>query len=1008
MRKGIARPALGSTTTSGSSTGRSTSTRSSYSNSGSNSGSVTDSHSYSYSNDLLLRRSCGATSSTSSSSSNTISHAVVVVLSHHRWRRTGAVVFVVVVVLCGVLALNNAHRSSRFIRSTITITTETETATATSVLAAATTTTKEASHTIQEDNTNANANADANANSSSSNQYEYENYFEYHYQHQHKSSSSLPSSSSSSSFSKAPVPNLTRDECGEVCRKAWARLCRLVVDALEGSGDETGAERVIREWGRLLVLVKIPFLATHFKSLVDSSLLTDISAALSIASSNNNSNSDNDNDNSGEVMVELSWNKVAKHQVSPANFPRSLLKIVLVEGAGKALTFQLSERSELERVRKEINDRLKVFHSQHTSLMQSFETPAKSTNGGTKRKWNGTSLFSNSNGNAPGSNGNGNHHANSSLLATGNTTTASYGELDPTSMAVTRSSLLASNPTLRSQHKYLVEESQTVSEEDFWTTHASLLEEEYARISGITRAGTSSLLQSHLQVLTGRITLGVEEMRQIFIMYPAVHKAYDEKVPLELSDEQFWRKYLESEYFHRDRGRVGAASGWQHAANQNKTNGEANTESEKRDKQAAANAKDQAARAAVVAADDLFSRYDQKLRESGQLDDGVFSGAAPGSSSDAAGSSGNNGMEDNNNSNSNQHKRRKWGSHLAIGQFDLASTFETERGNLLEGPKDNHPHYNIGEDTIGAKVIQKYNRHWAMVLNPEEAVAGSNLMEVARHSVRDAIPNDQDAMAGGGWDDEMQRLVGFAMASAENANHALGIGESDEYETLTLKNVDVYYNKGSNNAASAGSEKQKEDAKREQNRVFANLINIKMKKTLDDYRVKHVNRTAASMATQLEDAFPPPLHGRRLMAALTKRMQLDSKTDADTLEVVNSLPVEFKKRLHSYFRRASELLRHFFGLRKLAQEVSEDGDGDANNAYKQKLEKIKNGLRTLHGEIDAMRNEQEVTSEIGKTMAEMCKQIMDQLNWAFKSSEEGKNSGFTASGRGGFTTVERF
>ena len=32
-------------------------------------------------------------------------------------------------------------------------------------------------------------------------------------------------------------------------------------------------------------------------------------------------------------------------------------------------------------------------------------------------------------------------------------------------------------------------------------------------------------------------------------MYPAVHRAYEEKVPLELSEEQFWRKYLESEYF---------------------------------------------------------------------------------------------------------------------------------------------------------------------------------------------------------------------------------------------------------------------------------------------------------------------------------------------------------------------------------------------------------------------------------------------------------------------------
>jgi hypothetical protein len=36
----------------------------------------------------------------------------------------------------------------------------------------------------------------------------------------------------------------------------------------------------------------------------------------------------------------------------------------------------------------------------------------------------------------------------------------------------------------------------------------------------------------------------VEEMRQIFIPLSAVHRAYEEKVPLELSDEQFWRKYL--------------------------------------------------------------------------------------------------------------------------------------------------------------------------------------------------------------------------------------------------------------------------------------------------------------------------------------------------------------------------------------------------------------------------------------------------------------------------------
>ena len=110
-----------------------------------------------------------------------------------------------------------------------------------------------------------------------------------------------------------------------------------------------------------------------------------------------------------------------------------------------------------------------------------------------------------------------------------------------------------------------------------------------------------------------------------------------------------------------------------------------------------------------------------------------------------------------------------------MGQFDLASTFETERGNLLEGPRDNHPP-SSDFDGKGQKVIQKYNRHWAMVMHPKDAVAGSDLMQVARQSVSEVIPGDEDAKFGGGTDADMTKLVGFAMSSPEEANHALGIG----------------------------------------------------------------------------------------------------------------------------------------------------------------------------------------------------------------------------------------
>jgi len=697
----------------------------------------------------------------------------------------------------------------------------------------------------------------------------------------------------------------------------------------------------------------------------------------------NNCSSNND-ENGGAVIIDIGWNKISKHQVSPAGHPRSLLKIVLIEGAGKPLTFILKDRIDLEKIRTEISDRLKHSKSQHSSLLQfssSSSASKNSTLAGSKRRHPSSTSSSTT---------------KTALLAQGITTSTSFGELDPTSLAVTRSSLLASNPKLRNQHKFLVEESQTITEEDFWRTHQGMLEEEYARISGITRAGTSSLLQSHLQ-MTGKVTLGVEEMRQIFILYPAVHKAYEEKVPLELSDEQFWRKYLESEYFHRDRGRVGAAS--RRPDNSSNNIGDNDTNDMMNDNKKS-NKADQEARAAAVGTDDLFSRYDQKLRESGQLDNGaLFPGAGGATAATSLRTTGAGaGNDDNTNTEEIIIKRQKWGTRLAIGQFDLASTFETERGNLLEGPKDNHPIDSDDTNKIGRKVIQKYNRHWAMVLNPEEAVAGSNLMDVARNSVQDSIPNDEDAMAGGGLDEEMQRLVGFAEASAQDANHALGVGESDEYELLTLKNVDGYYSGNSrSNDKISGSET--EDQTRKNNIIFANAIVVKMNVLLKEYSADSGNQYG-----KLGDAFPPPELGRDFLKALTKRMAQDSKTDADTLEIVNSLPADFKKRLHSYFRRTSELLRHFFGLRKLMDCCVVTSN---KSAYNQKLKKIVSGLELLYNEIGEMRKEQEVAGVAGfkgKTMRKMCFQIMEQLDWAFKLYREGTGSG----GSGGFVTIEEF
>ena len=611
-----------------------------------------------------------------------------------------------------------------------------------------------------------------------------------------------------------------------------------------------------------------------------------------------------------QATPSVAWVDVKKHQVSPTNFPKALLKLIL--NNGKSHTYQLPSREELETIRKDINARLQAARS-------------VATLSGKKRPFGTTSPSE-------------------------TVTSTSFGELDRTALAVTRSSLLASNPGLRAQHHYLVQETQTLSEDDFWKTHNDLLEEEYARISGMTKAGSSSLLQSHLQLLTGRVTLGVEEMRQIFILYPAVHQAYEEKVPLELSDEQFWRKYLESEYFHRDRGRLGAASR-QGRSDDKKQAGQKLSQ------------EDQEARAAAVGTDDIFSRYDQKLREASRQDE--------------------------------SSKRRRWGTRLAIGQFDLASTFETERGQVLEGPRDNHP--SNSDDIKGSQVIQKYNRHWAMVMHPEDATAGSDLMQVARHSVDDVIPGDNDANAQGGVDEEMVRLVAFAQSSSKEANHAVGIGsvETDEYEPLTLKNIEAYYSYRPAQISQAN-----DDETRMRNGLFANTMLGKVRASAAATKALYLNGRL-DVEPRLEDAFPPPQLAKELLAALTKKMAQDSRTDEDALAIVNNLPEDFKKRLHSYFRRSSELLRHFFGLRKLAESTRGTPDFQA---YTTKQRKIVIGMEAVYREIEEIRKELEATGETGTLMRKMYLQIMEQLNWVFKLHREGAGGG----GGGGFVALEQF
>lgn len=603
----------------------------------------------------------------------------------------------------------------------------------------------------------------------------------------------------------------------------------------------------------------------------------------------------------GNAVIHIAWPCILKHQVAPASHSKALLKLNLEKN--KSQTFRLPNRSELERIRKDVTKRLHQHKKQNSA---------------------------NSNGTM-----------NSQKRTHAELTAAEFGEMDPTALAVTRSSLLAANATLRAQHYYLVTETQTVREDDFWKTHQSLVEEEYAKICGQCKTGPSSIIQSHLVTAIdgNKITLGVEEMRQIFILYPAVHKAYEEKVPLELSDEQFWRKYLESEFFHRDRGKLGTAAQNHASATTKKGNSGNKLTAEQQD-----------ARAAAVGTDDLFARYDQKLREADFV--------AP-----------------------TDNGKRKWGTKLAVGQFDLASTFETERGRLLEGPRDIHPPNEDEEKT--ARVVRKYNRHWAMVLHPEDAVAGSDLMQVARKSVTQVLEDDEDSKAHGGVISEMKRLVNFANADEQDANHVTGTGLDDEnYESLNLNNIEAYSLRS--DVQTQASNETKEDAEKRR-KVFAQQMAQQIQQFAQ-------NAKNGSVVITDKACFPESKWGRNLLSHLTKRMAEDAKTEEDCNEAVNRLDEEFKKKLDTYFRRSSELLRHFFGLQRLHLHGKQN---------EEKLARIVQGLEAVYREMETVRKELP-QNEDGEIMRKMCLPIMDQLDCAFKLHGETASG---ASSSGGFVDV---
>ncbi|XP_018331842.1 general transcription factor IIH subunit 1 [Agrilus planipennis] len=115
--------------------------------------------------------------------------------------------------------------------------------------------------------------------------------------------------------------------------------------------------------------------------------------------------------------------------------------------------------------------------------------------------------------------------------------------------------LLSSNPALLQLYKDLVM-TEIVTSEEFWAQHAS----QYTKAQNTQpqEIGVSGAFLADIKPQTDgcnglKYNITADIIESIFKTYPAVKKKYIEHVPSKMSEAQFWTKFFQSHYFHRDR-----------------------------------------------------------------------------------------------------------------------------------------------------------------------------------------------------------------------------------------------------------------------------------------------------------------------------------------------------------------------------------------------------------------------------------------------------------------------
>ncbi|OAD74734.1 hypothetical protein PHYBLDRAFT_61213 [Phycomyces blakesleeanus NRRL 1555(-)] len=124
-----------------------------------------------------------------------------------------------------------------------------------------------------------------------------------------------------------------------------------------------------------------------------------------------------------------------------------------------------------------------------------------------------------------------------------------------------RRQLLSTSRELHMLHMELVVTGKSVSEEDFWSSPYVKRIRQKLKKDAISREGRQKGKSSKMVELKPgqqegsdvKYTLTSQIIHNIFTEFPSVKRAYDTNVPDKLSEQQFWKRFLASEFFHRSR-----------------------------------------------------------------------------------------------------------------------------------------------------------------------------------------------------------------------------------------------------------------------------------------------------------------------------------------------------------------------------------------------------------------------------------------------------------------------